>query len=158
MDSEGAFSTTRSTPKDLPPVKKVKHTGCNTTPKIYRDRANQFGPTVTDVGVSPHCVFKNESPWSVSPEVTKTRTPDCDIPRYFTSEYQQRREEQNLPREITFQGPLKVTPEDPLPPHLTMDYPEWGVICQEPDHFSLLEYMEEMCNNITPPRDSELLE
>ena len=134
----------------------MKYTGRNTTPKIYRDRANQFGPTVMDVSVSLYCEFKDESPWSVSPEVTIPRTPDY-IPRYFTSEYQQRREAQNLPREVTFQGPLEFTPEDPLlPPQLRMDYPEWGVICQEPDKFNLLEYMEEMCNNITPPRDSSL--
>ena len=64
----------------------------------------------------------------------------------------------NLPKEVTFQGPLEFTPEDPLPPHHTMDYPEWGVIRQEPIDFNLLEYMEEMCTNITPPRNSELWE
>ena len=87
---------------DLPPIKKLKHTGCNTTPKIFRDRANQFDPTVTDTGVSPHCEFKDESPWPLSPEITSPRAPDCGIPRYFTTEYQQNRESLNLPKEVTF--------------------------------------------------------
>ena len=81
-------------------------------------------------------------------------TPDFDIPSYFTDDFQLKREEQGLPRCTAYQGPIgESVSEDPLPPHMSVEVPHWGVIpkSEPPVDFDLLDYMNNLCQNITPP-------
>ena len=67
-------------------------------------------------------------------------TPDLDIPSYITEEFQMKREENGLPRCTVYQGPLEQSvPEDPLPPYISAEIPEWGVIQknEQPMDFNL---------------------
>ena len=144
---------------DLPPIKTVTHTGCNTTPKFVRDKTTQHAPSLVSKGISPHCLFLDEPPinnWE--DESSPPGTPYMDIPSYFTEEFQQNREQQGLPRYTAYQGPMgDPVSEDPLPPHMSAEIPSWGVIPQsEPQvDFDLLEYMNNLCQNITPPHTSD---
>ena len=140
---------------DLPAKKTVTHTGCNTTPKFVRDKITQLAPTLISKGISPHCVFLEEPPMNNwEQESSPPVTPDLDIPSYFTEDFQRKREEKGLPRYTAYQGPMEeLVPEDRLPPHISTEVPQWGVIpkSESPKNFNLLEYMDSLCQNITPP-------
>ena len=140
---------------DFPPKKTVTHTGCNTTPKFVRDKTTQHAPTLISKGISPHCVFMDElAMGNWEQEASLPVTPDLGSPSYFTEEM--KREEKGLPRCTVYQGPLdQSVPEDPLPPHISAEIPEWGVIQknEQPMDFNLLDYMESLCQNITPPQN-----
>ena len=67
-----------------------------------------------------------------------------------------KREEKGLPRCTVYQGPLEQSvPEDLLPSHIWAEIPEWGVIQknEQPMDFNLLDYMDSLCQNITPPHN-----
>ena len=116
---------------DLPPIKTVTHTGCNTTPKFMRDKTTQQAPPLASKGTSPHCLFLEE--------------------------FKLKREQQGLPRCTAYQGPMEeAVSEDPLPPYMSAEIPIWGVIPQSEPlvNFDLLEYMNNLCQNITPPQTS----
>ena len=112
--------------------------------------------TTNEVYTSPHVVQMDYHPlqgWD-SPVTSSPKTPEVDIPRYYTSAYQSRRRELNLPEGITYQGPLtKDDEENPLPPHLNNSPVAWGNTpkkCESPQ-FQLIDYLEDMCTHITPP-------
>ena len=143
---------------DLPPRKTVTHTGCKTTPKFVRDKTTQDVPTLNSKGISPHCVFLDEptiNNWEQ--DSSPPGTPDLDIPTYFTEDFQLKREEQGLPRCTAYQGPMEESvSEDPFPSHILAEVPQWGVIQKNepPVDFNLLDYMNSLCQNITPPHTS----
>ena len=143
---------------DLPPQKTVTHMGCNTTPKFVRDKTTQHARSLISNGISPHCVFVDNPPINYWEEDSSPPgTPDLDIPSYFTEDFQLKREEQGLPRCTAYQGPIgESASEDPLPPHMSAEVPHWGVIhkSEPPVDFDLLDYMNNMCQNITPPHTS----
>ena len=143
---------------DLPPIKTVTHTGCNTTPKFMRDKTTQQAPPLASKGTSPHCLFLDEPPMNNwEDDSSPPETPDMDIPSYFTEEFQLKREQQGLPRCTAYQGPMEeAVSEDPLPPYMSAEIPIWGVIPQSEPlvNFDLLEYMNNLCQNITPPQTS----
>ena len=57
----------------------------------------------------------------------------------------------NLPEVMAYQGPMEE--EDPLPPHLSPDLPQWGVVSNRNiPSFQLMDYLETICADITPPR------
>ena len=143
---------------DLPPIKTVTHTGCNTTPKFMRDKTTQHAPLFVSKGISPHCLFLDEPPMNNwEDDSSPPGTPDMDIPSYYTEEFQLKREQQGLPRCTAYQGPIgEAVSEDPLPPYMSAEISIWGVIPQSepPVNFDLLEYMNNLCQNITPPQTS----
>ena len=137
----------------LPPLRNPRHIGINTTPTFYKDKCTQQGGLLVDAGHSPH--IKMVSPdkgiqgWD-SPLFSPPKTPGWDIPSYYTTEYQLERVNNNLPESIPYQGPMME--EDPLPPHLTQELPQWGVIRKNtPPPFLLMDYLEDICESITPP-------
>ena len=84
---------------NLPPKRTITHKGCNTTPKLKRDRDTQFAPIMTSRGVLPHCVFINEPPVAdFDSESSSPATPDFNISRFFIEEYEVKKEESGLPR------------------------------------------------------------
>ena len=89
-----------------------------------------------------------------SPLVSLPQTPYVNIPCYFTSAYQARRRELNLPEGVTYQGPMiNCDDENPLPPHLHNSPIAWDNTpkpCESP-RFQLLDYLEDMRTHITPP-------
>ena len=113
----------------LPPIRQPHSIGTNTTPVFRKDKMTQEGRPRIDGGNSPRC--KMVSPhqgyqgWD-SPDTNPPRTPGWDLPRYYTTSYQVERLRLNLPEAIAYQGPYME--EDPLPPHLTPNPPEWGVV------------------------------
>ena len=129
------------------------HAGTNTTPKFVKHKATQNEITREDIGTSPHIqMISPKGPmqgWD-SPVTSPPHTPRLDIPSYFTTDYQNSRKALNLPEAVPYQGPLED--EDPLPPHLTPNQPEWGVISsRKSPSFQLMNYLESMCMDITPP-------
>ena len=87
----------------LPSTRQLIHTGSNTTPKFTRDRSLQFGVITTEACTSPHVLQVDHKPiqgWG-SPVDSPPLTPEGDIPSYFTSAYQARRRELNLPEGVT---------------------------------------------------------
>ena len=138
----------------LPPIRQPHSTGTNTTPVFTKDKSTQKGSLLKDSGSSPHCVIVSPHQamqgWD-SPVTSPPKTPGWDIPSYFTSNYQEERLRNNLPEAIPYQGPFGD--EDPLPPHLTPNPPEWGVVNSSMSpHFQLINFLEDICGNITPPR------
>ena len=137
----------------LPPIRQPHSIGTNTTPVFRKDKMTQEGRPLIDGGNSPHC--KMVSPhqgyqgWD-SPDKNPPRTPGWDLPRNYTSSYQEERQRMNLPEAISYQGPYME--EDPLPPHLTPNQPEWGVVNRTlSPNFQLMDYLENICGSITPP-------
>ena len=134
----------------LPPTRHQIHTGTNTTPKFTRDRSIQFGVISSEVGTSPHVLQVDHKPlqgWD-SPVDSPPLTPEVDIPCYFTSEYQARRRQLNLPESVTYQGANQSDDgENPLPPHLDNSPRAWGNSPQlrNSPKFQLMEYLEELC-------------
>ena len=140
----------------LPPTRQLIHSGTNTTPKLSRDQCLKISATTTEVNTSPHILQMDYQPlqgWD-SPVTSSPKTPEVDIPRYFTSAYQSRRRELNLPECITYQGTMsKDDEENPLPPHLNNSPIAWGnnpKQCESPK-FQLIDYLEDLCSQITPP-------
>ena len=154
-----ATSVTQGSQTDictLAPTKLLVHSGTNTTPRLSRDKCLQISTSTNEVYTSPHAVQMDFHPlqgWD-SPVTSSPKTPEADIPRYYTSAYQSRRRELNLPEGITYQGPLtKDDEENPLPPHLNNSPAAWGNTpkqCESPQ-FQLIDYLEDMCTHITPP-------
>ena len=101
-----ASSVTQGSQTDictLPPTRQLVHSGTNTTPRLSRDKCLQISTTTTEVYTSPHVVQMDYHPlqgWD-SPVTSSPKTPEADIPRYYTSAYQSRRCELNLPEGIT---------------------------------------------------------
>ena len=140
----------------LPSTRQLIHTGSNTTPKFTRDKSIQFGPITTEACTSPHVSLVDHKPiqgWD-SPVDSPPLTPEVDIPSYFTSAYQARRRELNLPEGVTYQGAThNDAGENPLPPYLDNSPRAWGNT-PKPDatpKFQLMEYLEDLCTHITPP-------
>ena len=106
-----------------------------------------------DVGNSPHTLMTSpKGPiqgWD-SPVTSPPPTPFLDIPCYYTVEYQAKRKAMNLPEAVPYQGPIDE--EDPLPPHLSPDQPQWGTVTnRNTPPFQLMDYLDSICSNITPP-------
>ena len=121
-------------------------------------RLSLQAPPLASKGTSPHCLFLDEPPMNNwEDDSSPPETPDMDIPSYFTEEFQLKREQQGLPRCTAYQGPMEeAVSEDPLPPYMSAEIPIWGVIPQSEPlvNFDLLEYMNNLCQNITPPQTS----
>ena len=137
----------------LPPIRKPVHIGTNTTPVICKDKAVQLAPTRIDTGTSPHVLMLSPKQtiqgWD-SPVTSSPRTPFLDIPCYYTMEYQERRKSMNLPEAVPYQGATEE--EDPFPPHLSPEDPQWGTVTNNTTPtFQLVDYLDSICSNITPP-------
>ena len=137
----------------LPSVRLPKHMGTNPTPILSKDKNTQKGSTMKVVGNSPHILMTSpKGPiqgWD-SPVTSPPPTPFMDIPCYYTVEYQARRKAMNLPEAVPYQGPIDE--EDPLPPHLSPDQPQWGIVGnRNTPPFQLMDYLDSICSNITPP-------
>ena len=137
----------------LPSIRLPHTIGTNTIPIFSKDKMTQKGRPLIECGNSPH--FKMVSPhhdiqgWDL-PVTSPPRTPGYDLPRYYTSAYQEERLRNNLPEATTYQGPFLE--EDPLPPHLTPNPPECGVVNRTlSSNFHLMDYLENICGSITPP-------
>ena len=113
----------------LPSTRQLIHTGSNTTSKFTRDKSIQFGVITTKACTSPHVLQVDHKPiqgWD-SPVDSPPLTPEVDIPSYFTSAFQARRRELNLPEGVTYQGAINTDDgENPLPPHLDNSPGAWG--------------------------------
>ena len=138
----------------LPPMRQPHTTGTNTTPIFTKDKTTQKGRMLMESGCSPHCRIVSPhldiQGWD-SPVTSPPKTPGWDIPSYFTTTYQEERLRNNLPEAIPYQGPFGE--EDPLPPHLAPNPPEWGVVSSSVSpNFQLINFLEDICGNITPPR------
>ena len=140
----------------LPPTRQWIHKGTDTTPKFTRDKTHQVAVSTTEANTSPHVLQVDYNPmqgWH-SPLVSSPQTPDVNIPCSFTSAYQARRRELNLPEGVTYQGPMSnCDDENPLLPHLHNSPIAWGNTPKpcESLRFQLLDYLEDMCTHITPP-------
>ena len=137
----------------LPPVRQPTHMGTNTTTIFSKDKATQEVLIMEDVGNSPHILMtppKGPTQGWDSPVTSPPHTPFLDIPCYYTVEYQERRRAMNLPEAVSYQGPTDE--EDPLPPHLSPDPPQWGMVTNwNTPPFQLMDFLDSMCSNITPP-------
>ena len=132
----------------LPPVRQLTHMGTNTTPIFSKDKATQEVPIMEDVGNTPHIHMTSpKGPiqgWD-SPVTSLPHTP-C----YYTVQYQERRRAMDLPEAVPYQGPTDE--EDPFPPHLSPDPPQWGTVTNKnTPPFRLMDFLDSICSNITPP-------
>ena len=118
--------------------------GTNTTPIFSKDKTTQKGRMLMESGCSPHCRIVSPhldiQGWD-SPVTSPPKTPGWDIPSYFTTTYQEERLRNNLPEAIPYQGPFGE--EDPLPPHLAPNTPEWGAVSSSVSpNFQLINFLE----------------
>ena len=139
----------------LPSMRDPIHIGVNTTPKFSKDKSYQTDCFTRDFGTPPHINMLDPTPmqgWD-SPVPSSPSTPDLDIPRYYTSQFQEMRRSLNLPEAVPYQGPtFSVSDEDPLPPHLSCTPSKWGNCpSSATTEFVLMDYLEDICTNITPP-------
>ena len=111
----------------LPPMREPIHTGTNTMPKFSKDKCQQFKIDNQDMNTSPHIKMVN-----CSKHLQGWDSPDIR----------------------SFQGPsFTIADEDPLPPHLSDMPVRWGQTPRpkSPQELELIDYLEDMCSNITPP-------
>ena len=137
----------------LPPMRQPHTIGTNTTPIFTKDKTTQKGRMLMESGCSPHCRIVSPhldiQGWD-SPVTSPPKTPGWDIPSYFTTTYQEERLRNNLPEAIPYQGPFGE--EDPLPPHLAPNPPQWGVVSSSVSpNFQLINFLEDICGNIHHP-------
>ena len=136
-------------------MKNPTHMGVNTTSKFSKDKSHQTEYITRDYGTSPHIKLLDPTPMQGgdSPVLSSPSTPDLDIPRYYTSEFQAMRRSLNLSEAVPYQGPtFIVLDEDPLPPHLSCTSTKWvHSPSSATPKFVLMDYMEDICTEITPP-------